>query len=32
MVSYLQKDGQLLHGEHNLFGESLILLIAYAAG
>ncbi|CAI9287669.1 unnamed protein product [Lactuca saligna] len=32
MLSYLQNDGQLLRDEHNLFGESLILLIAYAPG
>ncbi|CAH1436793.1 unnamed protein product [Lactuca virosa] len=31
MVSYLQKEGQLLRGEHNLFGESF-LIIASAAG
>ncbi|KAL4578086.1 hypothetical protein LXL04_014202 [Taraxacum kok-saghyz] len=31
MVSYLQKEGKLLRGEHNLFGESF-LIIASAAG
>ncbi|KAL8193882.1 hypothetical protein R6Q57_026124 [Mikania cordata] len=30
-VSYLQKEGQLLRGEHNLFGETF-LIIASAAG
>ncbi|XP_071735484.1 protein HASTY 1 isoform X2 [Rutidosis leptorrhynchoides] len=30
-VSYLQKEGQLLRGEHNLFGEAF-LIIASAAG
>ncbi|KAK9062295.1 hypothetical protein SSX86_019481 [Deinandra increscens subsp. villosa] len=30
-VSYLQKEGQLLRGEHNLFGETF-LIMASAAG
>nr|XP_043632006.1 protein HASTY 1 [Erigeron canadensis] len=30
-VAYLQKEGQLLRGEHNLFGEAF-LIIASAAG
>ncbi|KAI3747386.1 hypothetical protein L6452_09841 [Arctium lappa] len=31
MVAYLQKEGQLLRGEHNIFGEAF-LIIASAAG